>query len=67
MLRLAVELNEADTGRVLWSDRFDHLIREPAALREDAASRIARAIPPLLLQRELDRSALVAPDDADRP
>jgi adenylate cyclase len=59
MLRLAVELNEADTGRVLWSDRFDHLIREPAALREDAACRIARAIPPLLLQRELDRSTLV--------
>ena len=27
MLRLTVELNEAETGRVLWSDRFDHLFR----------------------------------------
>ena len=62
MLRLTVELNEAETGRVLWSDRFDHLLGEQAALREDAAARIARAIPPLLLQRELDRSRL-APID----
>jgi adenylate cyclase len=61
MLRLAVELNEAETGRVLWSDRFDHLLSEQAALREEAASRIARAIPPLLLQRELDRTALIRP------
>jgi adenylate cyclase len=62
MLRLTVELNEAETGRVLWSDRFEHLSREPAVLREDAAARITRAIPPFLLQRELDRLALVPPD-----
>ncbi|MGD0105136.1 MAG: hypothetical protein ABSC06_13995 [Rhodopila sp.] len=62
MLRLTVELDEAETGRVLWSDRFDHLVEQQAALRDDAAARIARAIPPLLLQRELDRSALAPPD-----
>lgn len=62
MLRLTVELNEAETGRVLWSDRFDHMVGQQAALREDGASRIARAIPPVLLQRELDRSALASPD-----
>jgi adenylate cyclase len=62
MLRLAVELNEAETGRVLWSGRFDHMLGEQVALREDAASRIARTIPPLLLQRELDRTALVPAD-----
>jgi adenylate cyclase len=61
MLRLTVELNEAETGRVLWSDRFDHMLGQQAVLREDAAFRIARAIPPLLLQRELDRSALAPP------
>lgn len=61
MLRLAVELNEAETGRVLWSDRFDHPLSNSATVREDAASRIARAIPPLLLQRELSRSALARP------
>jgi adenylate cyclase len=62
MLRLTVELDEAETGRVLWSDRFDHMLDEQIALREDAASRIARAIPPFLLQREFNRSALVPPD-----
>lgn len=59
VLRLTVELNEAETGRVLWSDRFDHRVEGTAVPWQDAASRIARAIPPLLLQRELDRSALV--------
>lgn len=59
MPRLAVELNEAETGRVLWSDRFDDRPGDPTEAREDPAPRIARAIPPLLLQRELDRSALV--------
>jgi adenylate cyclase len=63
MLRLTVELNEAETGRVLWSDRFDHLREHQAELREDAAARIARAAAPLLLQRELDRTAL-APSGA---
>jgi adenylate cyclase len=63
MLRLAVELNEAETGRVLWSDRFDRMLGEPAELRQDAACRIARAIPPLLLQRELDRTALPPPGE----
>ncbi|HEY0183279.1 MAG TPA: hypothetical protein VGC09_10780 [Rhodopila sp.] len=62
MLRLSVELNEAETGRVLWSDRFDHMLGQQAALREDAASRIARAVPPLVLQRELDRTSLMPPD-----
>ena len=57
--RLAVELNEAETGRVLWSDRFDLRPGDSAEARDDPASRIARAIPPLLLQRELDRSALI--------
>jgi adenylate cyclase len=58
LLRLTVELNEATTGQVLWSDRFDQVLGQQAALREDAAARIGRAIPPLVLQRELDRTAL---------
>ena len=62
MLRLTVELNEAETGRVLWSDRFDHVADEQTALRADAAARIARAIPPLILRHELDRTDLTPPD-----
>jgi adenylate cyclase len=62
MLRLTVELNEAETGRVLWSDRFDHVAGQHTALRDDAAARVSRAIPPIVLQRERDRTAIAAPD-----
>ncbi|PPQ31626.1 adenylate/guanylate cyclase domain-containing protein [Rhodopila globiformis] len=61
MARLAVELNEAETGLVLWSDRFSRPLDDSAALRQEAMPRIARAVPPLLAQRELDRSALTEP------
>jgi class 3 adenylate cyclase/TolB-like protein len=59
MTRLTVELNEAETGRVLWSDRFTRPTRDLAALAEEAPARIACAIPPPLVQRELDRSSLL--------
>jgi adenylate cyclase len=59
MTRLTVELNEAETGRVLWSDRFTRPLGNCAVLAEEAPPRIACAIPPLLVQRELDRSALL--------
>lgn len=61
MVRLVVGLNEMKSGRVLWSDRFDRRLSEQAALRDYAASCIARAVPPLVLRRELDRLALLRP------
>jgi TolB-like protein len=62
MLRLSAELNEAETGRVLWSDRFERSAEHAGALRDEAAPRIASAIAPLLAQRELDRIALQPPE-----
>jgi adenylate cyclase len=61
-MRLTLELNETESGRVLWSDRLDRPVTEREALREDAAVRIGQAIGPVLLRRELDRTALEAPD-----
>jgi tetratricopeptide (TPR) repeat protein len=60
-IRLTAELNEAETGRVLWSDRCIRPVAESAALREGAAQRIASAVSPVLTRRELDRSALLDP------
>jgi adenylate cyclase len=57
MTRLTVELNEVETGRVLWSDRFTRPLTDSTVLVEEAPLRIACAVPPLLVQRELDRSA----------
>jgi adenylate cyclase len=62
-LRLTVELNETESGRVLWSDRVDRKLAEREALRGDIAERIGRGVPEVLLRRELDRSAL-APAEA---
>nr|WP_294503170.1 hypothetical protein [uncultured Rhodopila sp.] len=59
LIRLTVELNEAATGRVLWSDRLIRPLSQRAVLAGEAPPRIACAIPPLLVQRELDRSALL--------
>jgi adenylate cyclase len=55
-LRLTVELNEAATGRVLWSDRFDNAHGDVGALRDICAPRIAGAAATALVQRELDRT-----------
>ncbi len=55
-LRLTVELNEAATGRVLWSDRFDNAQGDVGALRDMCAPRIAGAAATALIQRELERT-----------
>jgi adenylate cyclase len=56
MLRLTVELNEAATGRVLWSDRFDNAQGDAGSLRDICAPRIAAAAATALVQRELERT-----------
>ncbi len=55
-LRLTVELNEAATGRVLWSDRFDNAQGDAGALRDICAPRIAAAVATALVQRDLERT-----------
>jgi adenylate cyclase len=60
-LRLTVELNEAESGRVLWSDRADRPLTEREGLRADIGVRIGRTVPQVLLRRELDRAAVEQP------
>ena len=55
-LRLTVELNEAATGRVLWSDGFENANGETSVLRDVCAPRIAGEVTPALIQRELERT-----------
>ncbi len=61
-LRLTVELNEAESSRVLWSDRLER----PRASREEMRTAIARragqAVAPTIVRRECDRLALLAPE-----
>ena len=61
-IRLTVELNEAASGRVLWSGRVDRRLTERHGLRSDIAGRIGQEVPEALLRRELDRTALEPAD-----
>jgi hypothetical protein len=61
-VRLSVALNEAESGRMLWTDRVDRPRSERDGLRGEMALRIGQAVPQSLLLRELDRCALVSPD-----
>jgi adenylate cyclase len=61
-MRLSVELNEAESGRVLWTDRLDRRVSERDGLRGEIAARVGQVVPQTLLLRELDRCALAPPD-----
>jgi adenylate cyclase len=60
-LRLTVELNEAGSGRVLWSDGLDRPRTDREGLRGAIAQRVGRAVAPAMVGRERDRLALLAP------
>jgi adenylate cyclase len=52
-MRVAVELNEAGSGRVLWSDRFDGFAAEIHDTRDTLAERIGAHVAPLVAEQEL--------------
>ena len=56
-LRLTLELDDAATGRMLWSDRFDNSDGDAITLRDVCAPRISGAVVPALTRRELERTA----------
>jgi adenylate cyclase len=56
MLRIAVELSEAQSGQVIWADRFDGEIADLFDLQDRIAIRVATAVAPHLRERELSRA-----------
>ena len=56
-LRFTVELDEAQSGTVVWVDRLDDAMGSPFELQERVTVRVAKSLAPNLRQRELDRSA----------
>ncbi len=61
-LRIAVELSEAQTGSVIWADRFDGELADLFDLQDRIAMRVATAIAPQLRERELSRALRKHPD-----
>lgn len=56
MLRIAVELCEADVGEVIWAERFDGELSDLFALQDRIAVRVATAVAPQLRELELTRA-----------
>ena len=61
-LRTSVELSAAQTGDVIWADRFDGKLADLFDLQDRIALRVATAIAPHLRQRELDFALRKRPD-----
>ena len=55
-LRIAVELTEAQSGQVIWADRFDGDLTNLFDLQDRIAIRVATAVAPHLRERELSRA-----------
>jgi adenylate cyclase len=56
MLRIAVELCEADAGEIIWAERFDGELADLFALQDRIAIRVATAVAPQLRELELSRA-----------
>jgi adenylate cyclase len=62
-LRIAVELSEAQTGTIVWVDRFDGAMTDLFDLQDRIAMRVATSIAPHLRERELSRALRKHPEN----
>lgn len=62
LLRIAVELCAAQSGGVIWADRFDGRLADLFDLQDRIAMRVATAIAPQLREQELGRALRKHPD-----
>jgi adenylate cyclase len=54
-IRIAVELNEAETGHLIWADRLDGELASLFELQDRIATRVVGAVAPHVRERELNR------------
>lgn len=60
-VRVYCRLVDVDTGRYIWSDRFDHLLSDIFAVQDEITEAVTTAIVPIIAQAEQQR-AMRAPD-----
>ena len=56
-LRLHVHLTDAETGKQLWSERFDRTLSDLFAIQDELGPKIVRMLPAKVSQAELQRMA----------
>ena len=56
LIRIAVELNEAELGHLIWADRLDGELSDLFDLQDRIAMRVVAAVAPHVRERELNRA-----------
>ena len=62
-LRLIGELTEADSGRVIWSERFEGSLADIFDLQDQLSHDIVERVVPFVRQRELERARSKRPEN----
>jgi DNA-binding winged helix-turn-helix (wHTH) protein/TolB-like protein/Tfp pilus assembly protein PilF len=58
LLRLQIHLTDGESGRQLWSERFDSALADPLAIQRELGPKILRALPEKIDAAEVRRAAL---------
>jgi adenylate cyclase len=64
-LRVTGELVEAESGRHIWAERYDHTLEDVFSLQDELTTSVVAAIEPSLRQPEVERVKRKRPDHLD--
>ena len=64
-VRISAELSDCETGRTIWSDRFDSVLEDIFDVQDEIARQVAGAIHPTIRSAEIARATKKRPDSLD--
>jgi adenylate cyclase len=64
-VRVTGQLIEAETGRHVWADRYDHTLDDIFALQDELTMSVVAAVEPSLRQAEIERVKRKRPENLD--
>lgn len=64
-VRIAAELSDCETGRTIWSDRFDSVLADIFDVQDEISKQVAGAIHPTIRSAEIARATKKRPDSLD--
>ncbi|MEZ5560569.1 MAG: winged helix-turn-helix domain-containing protein [Pseudomonadales bacterium] len=64
-IRVTVNLAEAETGQVIWTEHFDRIVDDLFAVQDDIVHSVIAALLPELERAEMDRARLLPTENLD--
>jgi adenylate cyclase len=64
-IRITGQLIEAETGKHIWAQKYDHVLEDLFAVQDDITERVVAAVEPHLYAEEGFRAASQHPDNVD--